>query len=77
MKRASLSIALNIAEGTGKFTNADKKHFYRIARGSVYECVAILEIMGDNQVIDQDVFDSLYKDFENISKMLFGLINAV
>ncbi len=34
LDKASTSIPLNIAEGTGKFTNKDKNHYYDIARGS-------------------------------------------
>ena len=41
--RASLSIPLNIAEGTGKARGADKARFYAIARGSAMECGAILD----------------------------------
>ena len=44
LKRASLSIPLNIAEGTGKTTTADKSRYYSIARGSAMECGAILNV---------------------------------
>lgn len=44
-KRASISIALNIAEGSGKPTDKDKKRFYGIARGSAMECAAIMDVM--------------------------------
>lgn len=42
--RASASIALNIAEGSGKRTPEDQTRFYSIALGSLRECEAILAI---------------------------------
>ncbi len=41
---ASLSIASNIAEGHGRFTKPNRKHFFGIARRSVQECVPQLEL---------------------------------
>ncbi len=40
--RASSSIALNLAEGRERVTDADRRRFYRMAMGSVRECQAIL-----------------------------------
>ena len=65
---------LYIAEGTGRFTNPDKRHFYVIARGSVFECVAILDFLKDENIIDESEFKLLYLKLEEISKMLYGLI---
>ena len=42
--RASSSIALNLAEGSGKRTPIDQRRFYTIAFGSLRECQAILEL---------------------------------
>lgn len=41
--RASFSIPLNIAEGSGKFSNADRRNYFIIARASVFECIAALD----------------------------------
>ena len=43
--KASTSIPLNIAEGTGKHSNKDKCHYYDIARGSALECAACLDVL--------------------------------
>ena len=45
LRRASLSIPLNLAEGTGRRSLAQKRHFYSIARGSAVECAAIVDVM--------------------------------
>ena len=73
LKRASISIVLNIAEGSGKFTKADKRKFYIIARGSTYECVSLLELIFDDAMINKFRFDDLYKKHEELSKMLWKL----
>ncbi|MGE3386767.1 MAG: four helix bundle protein [Bdellovibrionales bacterium] len=39
-----LSIALNLAEGSGKETNADRRRFYQIAMGSLREAQAIIDL---------------------------------
>jgi four helix bundle protein len=40
--RASFSVVLNIAEGSGKFSKPDRRNYFLTARGSVHECVAAL-----------------------------------
>ena len=45
LDRASVSIALNIAEGAGRFSPADKARFYAIARGSATECAAVVDVV--------------------------------
>ncbi|MBE2288070.1 MAG: four helix bundle protein [Chitinophagaceae bacterium] len=40
--RATLSIQLNIAEDSGRFAKKDRRNFYVTARGSTFECAALL-----------------------------------
>ena len=44
LKRASSSVTLNIAEGAGEFSKAEKIRFYRIAKRSATECASILDV---------------------------------
>lgn len=77
IKRASLSIVLNIAEGAGKYTKNDKKNFYVISKGSVNECVAIIRILKIENLITDELFECVYADLLEIAKMLSALINAM
>ncbi len=77
LRRASFSIMLNIAEGSGRFTKPDKRNFYVIARGSVFECVAIFDYLKDLEMIDEKSFQKYYTLLEEISKMLFALIKGM
>ena len=43
--RASQSVPLNIAEGNGKSTEAERRRFFEIARGSALECAAIQDVL--------------------------------
>jgi len=76
LKRASISTVINIAEGSGKFSRADKRNFYIISRGSVYECVSLLELILEDNLMSQEQFNDFYRKHEEISKMLLGLINS-
>jgi four helix bundle protein len=65
---------LNIAEGTSRFSNKDRKNLFVVARGSVFECEAIMEYLVETQEIDQETFADYEKILDEISRMLLGLI---
>jgi four helix bundle protein len=45
LERAAASVVLNVAEGAGRAAGADRSHFYAIARGSAFECAAVLDVL--------------------------------
>ncbi len=54
LKRASISIPLNIAEGYGRSSKPDRARFYDIARGSAHECGALMDASQLLNFINQD-----------------------
>lgn len=77
LNRAALSISSNIAEGNGRFTKAERKHFFGIARASIQECVPQLELAKRRGLIDEPKHAELKSQLEEISRMLSGLINGL
>ena len=70
--RASISIALNIAEGTGD-TNAQFNRFLQIAIGSVKECVVCTTIAKRQDYISIEQEKELREKLEELSKMITSL----
>ena len=77
LRRASLSIALNIAEGSGRFSQKDRRNFFVIARSSVFEVAAIFDILKDSSRIAQEDFERFYSEADKFSRILFALIKKL
>jgi len=77
LNRAALSIATNIAEGNGRFTKADRKNFFTIARGSIQECVPLLELALRRELVKEKNFVELKTELEILAKMVSGLIKGL
>jgi len=71
-RKAAVSISLNIAEGSAK-TKKDFNRFVDMARGSVFECITILQISEKLYYINHSKVDELRDRLVEISKMLSGL----
>ena len=77
INRASLSISANIAEGNGRFTVPDRKNFFGIARGSVQECVPLLELALRRKLLTVEDHATLKSQLEEIARMLSGMIKGL
>ncbi|MFB3881234.1 MAG: four helix bundle protein [Armatimonadota bacterium] len=75
LNRASLSIALNIAESTGRGSSSDKRRFLVMARGSVHECAALFDMCQRRKLIPDTRRAELTEHLTTISKMLSGMID--
>jgi len=75
LNRAALSISTNIAEGNGRYSKSDRKNFFRISRGSAFECIPILELCRRKKLIGEEKHKMLKENLDEICKMLSGLIN--
>lgn len=74
LRRASLSIPTNIAEGTGRDSMKEQAYFYRIAKGSLYEVVSLLVMINRRNLLDYQIYQTHYKTADTIAAMLSGLI---
>ena len=74
LRRASLSIMLNIAEGSSRFSKPDRKRFYVIPRGSAFECAAVFDFLHEEVILTSDQFKQFYAKAEELSRMLFTMI---
>ena len=71
VRRASVSIPANIAEGFKKRGKKDKSNFYNIAQGSLEELKYYLILSKDLGYVEDNV--KLISDIEEINKMLYAL----
>jgi four helix bundle protein len=71
LRRCSVSIGSNIAEGAGRNTNKDFKRFLSIAYGSSYELETQLIIATNLELLSQSKGDDLCTEVEELQKMLY------
>lgn len=74
LRRAALSIALNIAEATGKPRLQDQRRYFAIARGSAMECAAIVDVCRILKLATNEPLDVLDEHLLSIVRMLSRMI---
>ena len=75
--RSADSIALNIAEGYGRFHFKENKNFCFYSRGSQFETNAALIKAKNRNLVDQDTFNSINQKLERFHKLLNGYIKSI
>lgn len=70
--RASLSVVLNIAEGSGKTSDKELNRYFDISLGSLHEVLALADTLRDGDFITIEQFENIAVLVENISKQLGG-----
>ena len=75
LRRAAVSVMLNIAEGFARKTNKEFIQFLVIAHGSTAEVQSALYVAIDQKYISQTQFEALYKRTDEISKLIMGFSN--
>jgi len=68
---------LNLSEGSGRMSKQDKRHYYTMARGSVFECVSVLLLLRDMDNIDKEFYEEVYGNYETCSKMLLAMYRSM
>ena len=73
IRRASVSIMANIAEGHGRRSNAEFANFLNMARGSAHEVQSHLHIAVGLEYIEREDFDTIYGLLSEVSRMTLSL----
>ena len=77
MRRCTVSIPSNIAEGYGRNSTSDYVRFLRVATGSLYELQTQLEISFNLRYLNEVVFERMYESSREVERMLSSLIRKV
>ncbi len=77
MRRSSVSIPCNIAEGYRRGHRKEYVHFLYMAHGSCGELETLLSLSYDLAMVDRNTFEKLYPMQEEVSKLLNGLISSL
>ncbi len=76
LRRAALSVPTNLAEGSGRGQLNEKRYFYRVAKGSIYEVVSLLVIINRREHLPDETYQMYYQEANEIAAMISGAINS-
>ncbi|MGQ9625567.1 MAG: four helix bundle protein [Anaerolineae bacterium] len=77
LRRAALSIPTNLAEGSGRDNPKEKRYFYGMAKGSVYEVVSLLVMAGKQGTLTRERYRELYQEADELAAMISGAVKSL
>ena len=77
IRRAALSVILNMAEGSAKKSDIEFARFLEISIGSINEVVACIDIMKELKKINEKEYNELIQKSEELAKQLGGFIKKL
>ena len=77
IRRSSISIPSNIAEGSGRESDKDFLRFLNISIGSLFEMQTQLEIAKNITYLKEEEFNNLYEDSREVERMLVSFIKKI
>jgi len=77
IRRASMSIPTNIAEGCGRNTDKDFDRFLQIAMGSASETEYQLILARDLEFLPKEIYEKLHNDVVEVKRMLASLLKTL
>ena len=75
--RASMSVMLNLAEGSGEYATREKARFYRMSRRSCYEVAAVIDHLAGTGAVTQEAASNLDRRLARVAAALTALIRAM
>lgn len=77
IRRSSVSIPANIAEGFGRRSKKEFRRFLNISMGSLFEIQTELEVSYNLKYLEKETFEKLYQDTREIERMMSSFISTL
>ncbi len=77
LRRASISISSNLAEGSSRLSSNDQIRFYQYSYSSLMEVINQLIISSDMSFVSTEQLDELREDGHELSKVINGLVKSI
>ena len=77
LRRAAVSVPLNIAEGNTKSSRKERRHFFEISLASLEESHCCSRLAHDLEYLSRERFEDINARVQAASKLIFSLIRSL